>query len=359
MNLIEQAVDLMARARPSPAEPVASTPAHSNPPPSAPSLIERAMAPNAGEGRRRGAAVASTTQPPSPSSPSSTSSTPASPSRSLAPALQSEDRREVSKPAPQHATLLKAQIPLENLRARGFITPGASPTALSQEFRVIKRPLIDNAFGRNGLKASANSRRIMITSAYSGEGKSFCAINLAMSIAAERDTSVLLIDADVAKPSIPRELNLQDLGQTDIDALPGLMDCLLDPALEVDECVLTTNVERLALLPAGRRHEHATELLASASMGKLVERLSSRYDSEVLIFDSPPILLTTESRVLASQMGQIVMVVEAGRTSRESVVEALRAIGSPEHAGLILNKARESRGGSYGGYGYGYGTAQN
>jgi protein-tyrosine kinase len=94
-------------------------------------------------------------------------------------------------------------------------------------------------------------------------------------------------------------------------------------------------------------------------MGKLVDRLASRYDSEVLIFDSPPVLLTTESRVLATQMGQIVMVVEAGRTSREAVVEALAAIGSPEHAGLILNKARETRGGSYGGYGYGYGISSH
>jgi protein-tyrosine kinase len=359
MNLIEQAVDLMARARPVSPKPVASPPASANEPFSTPSLIERAMTPIAGEPGRISAAAASAAEslPPPLATPSARSPAP--------PPTANVDKTAVStsvgKSASSHTTKPPLQIQLESLRARGFITPGASPTALSQEFRVIKRPLLDNAFGRNGLTAMPNSRRIMITSAYSGEGKSFCAINLAMSIAAERDTSVLLIDADVAKPSIPRELHLQGLGQTDVDALPGLMDCLLDPALQVDQCVLPTNIERLALLPAGRRHEHATELLASAAMGKLVEQLSSRYDSEVLIFDSPPILLTTESRVLASHMGQIVMVVEAGRTSRESVVEALRAIGSPEHAGLILNKARESRGGSYGGYGYGYGygTAPN
>ena len=188
----------------------------------------------------------------------------------------------------------------------------------------------------------------MVTSAYSGEGKSFCAINLAMSIAAERDTYVLLVDADVAKPSIPSELQIQTSA--------GLMDCLVDPHLDVGEVVLPTNVDRLSVLPAGRRHEQATELLASAAMGTLVDHLSSRYDDRIIIFDSPPMLMTTEARVLASYMGQIVMVVEAGRTPRDAVSDALAALGSPQMVGMVLNKSREARHGGYEGYGYGYGT---
>jgi len=249
----------------------------------------------------------------------------------------------VAKPRPVVAPV---RIPIESLRARGFVTPDASPTAISQEFRVIKRPLLANAFGR-GAPMVENGRRVMVTSAFAGEGKSFCAINLAMSIAAERDTYVLLVDADVAKPSIPRELG--------IETGAGLMDCLIDPNQDVGDLVQPTNIERLSILPAGRNHDNATELLASASMRELLDHLSDRYDDRIIIFDSPPIMMTTEARVLASYMGQIVMVVEAGVTPRESVSDALASIGSPEVVGLVLNKSREARGTRYQGYGYGTG----
>jgi protein-tyrosine kinase len=251
--------------------------------------------------------------------------------------------RAPSAPAAPAAKAAPVRIPIEMLRARGFVTPDAAPTAISQEFRVIKRPLLTNAFGR-GAAAVKNGRRVMVTSAFAGEGKSFCAINLAMSIAAERDTYVLLVDADVAKPSIPRELG--------IESGPGLMDCLIDPSRNVGELVQPTNIERLSLLPAGRHHEQATELLASASMKELIEHLSDRYEDRIIIFDSPPLMMTTEARVLASYMGQIVMVVEAGVTPREAVTDALASIGSPEVVGMVLNKARESRVARYEGYGY-------
>jgi len=254
----------------------------------------------------------------------------------------------VSRPVASPRRPSPVRISTEALRGRGMITPDATPTALSHEFRVIKRPLLDNAFGR-GVPAVSNGRRVMVTSAFSGEGKSFCAINLAMSIAAERDTYVLLVDADVAKPSIPALLG--------IETTAGLMDCLIDPHLDVGEVVLPTNVDRLSVLPAGRHHEQATELLASAAMGTLVDHLASRYDDRIIIFDSPPILMTTEARVLASYMGQIVMVVEAGRTSREAVNDAIAALGSPEMVGMVLNKSRETRHGGYQGYGYDYGSS--
>ena len=186
----------------------------------------------------------------------------------------------------------------------------------------------------------------MVTSAFPGEGKSFCAINLAMSIAAERDHGVILVDADVARPSIPRVLG--------IDARAGLMDWLIDGAPDLSRLVLPTNIETLSLLPAGRRHEHATELLASEAMGRLLEQLSQRYPECIIIFDSPPLLVTTESRVLASYMGQIVMVVEAGKTPREAVREALATIAANEIIGLVLNKAEKMETtGYYQGYGYG------
>lgn len=251
-------------------------------------------------------------------------------------------------PAPTPLTREPVRIQLEAMRSRGMVTPDGEQTQIAQEFRVIKRPLIANAFGQ-GAASVRNGRRVMVTSAFPGEGKSFCAINLAMSIAIERDHQVLLIDADVARPSLPQELGIA----TD----RGLMDWLVDGGPELSELVLPTNVERLSILPAGRRNKHATEMLASSAMSQLLDQLSASFPDRILVFDSPPLLLTTEARVLAGYMGQIVMVVEANRTPREAVQEALATIEGSEVIGLVLNKAREAGEASYGygGYGYGYG----
>jgi protein-tyrosine kinase len=242
------------------------------------------------------------------------------------------------------------RIHLESLRAAGLVTPTGDQTPTFSQFRVIKRPLITNAFGRQGRPPLPNAKRVMVTSAFPGEGKSFCAVNLAMSIAAERDHKVLLIDADVARPTVPRILGIPQHAT-------GLLDWLAaETPPDIGQIVVPTNVESLSILRAGTRHEHATELLASAAMGRLLDELSGRYPDSILIFDSPPLLVTTESRVVASYMGQIVMVVEAGKTPRESVAEALSTIESCEVIGLVLNKAHKlETQGYYQGYGYGYG----
>ncbi len=238
------------------------------------------------------------------------------------------------------------RIHLEALRARGMVVPSGTPTPTAHEFRIIKRPLLANAFGRSGQPAARNGKRIMVTSAFPGEGKSFCAINLALSIAAERDHGVILVDADVARPSVPRELGF--------DAQEGLMDWLIDGVPDLSRLVLPTNVDTLSILPSGRRHEHATELLASEAMGRLLEQLTERYPDRIVIFDSPPLLVTTEAQVLASYMGQVVMVVEAGKTPRDAVTQALSTIESNEIIGLVLNKAEKiETSGYYQGYGYG------
>ncbi len=264
--------------------------------------------------------------------------------------LQSHGSAETIRSAAPKQTEARIKEPvrlhLESMRLKGLLTPDAKQSTTGEEFRVIKRPLIANAFGK-GTAPVRNGKRIMVTSAFPGEGKSFCAINLAMSIAAERDQKVLLIDADVARPSIPRELG--------ISAEAGLMDWLIDGKLDVADLVLPTNVDKLSILPAGRRHQSATELLASTSMSRLLEQISSRYPDRICIFDSPPLLVTTEARVLASYMGQIVMVVEAGRTPRDIVMEALSTIESNEIIGLVLNKAKKIETSGY--YGYGYGAA--
>jgi receptor protein-tyrosine kinase len=251
--------------------------------------------------------------------------------------------REVPATASRNVVILD----LGALNARGFVTPDTVHNEIGEEFRTIKRPLLENAFGRGATRVE-NGRRIMVTSAFPGEGKSFCSINLAMSIAVERDVQVLLVDADVARPSIPRELG--------ISTRVGLIDRLVDPNRRIEELVLDTNVEKLSLLPAGRPHEHGTELLASDAMAALVDELSSRYADRIIIFDSPPLLVTTAARALVPRMGQVALVVEAGRTPREAVRDALVMIGGATVVGMILNKSPIPRAGGYYGYkAYGYG----
>jgi protein-tyrosine kinase len=232
-------------------------------------------------------------------------------------------------------------INLARLKQAGLITPDGERSQLAEEFRVIKRPLLMNAFGRGAARV-ANGNLIMVTSSLPGEGKSFCAVNLAMSIAMERDHTVLLIDADVAKPSVPRYLGLK----TD----RGLMDLLIDDSLQMSDVLIKTNVEKLTLLPAGRGHRYATELLASNAMDRLLDDVARRYPDRIIIFDSPPLLATSEARVLAAHMGQIVMVVEAEKTTHEAVKEALKHIEGCEVVGMVLNKGKMAGGTDYYGY---------
>ena len=256
-------------------------------------------------------------------------------------AMPQADRTGADKPAALHSKTVT--IDLQRLREGGMIAPDGDKTPLAEEFRVIKRPLLKNAFGSGA--SIRNGNLIMVTSAFPREGKSFCAINLAMSIAMERDRTVLLVDADVARPSIPQKFGIAP----DV----GLMDVLLDSHVSLSDAIVRTNVNKLALLPAGRPHRQATELLASEAMANLLAELSERYSDRIVIFDSPPLLVTTEARTLAANMGQIVMVVESDNTTHEALREALATIESCDVVGMVLNKGRRSNpGDSYGYYGY-------
>ncbi|MHB1052254.1 MAG: XrtA-associated tyrosine autokinase [Thiobacillus sp.] len=236
-------------------------------------------------------------------------------------------------------------INLARLHRMGVVSPDAEKSQIAEEFRIIKRPLIANAFGQ-GTARVKNGNLIMITSSLPGEGKSFCALNLAISMAMEMDRTVLLIDADVAKPSIPEYLGIQ--------ADKGLLDVLQDKDLKLSDVMIRTDIAKLTILPAGRTYKRATELLASAAMTRLIEDIGNRYPDRIILFDSPPLLATSESSVLATHMGQIVMVVEAEKTSQDAVREALSHIQSCEVVSMLLNKATPTPGADYY-YGY-YGS---
>jgi len=224
------------------------------------------------------------------------------------------------------------ELDLMRMHESGLVTAAGGRTALVEDFRIIKRPLIKRAFGAR--KQGDNpGNLIMITSSLPGEGKTFCAINLAMSIAMELDHTVLLVDADVARPSVLRTLGLP--------AQRGLMDILLDDNVDMADVMLRTNVNTLSILPAGTSSPRATELLASHMMKNLVNEIANRYPDRIVIFDSPPLLLTSESHVLASNMGQIVLVVESERTTQHAVKESLRQLDGLSNVNLIYNKSRE------------------
>ncbi len=236
------------------------------------------------------------------------------------------------------------ELDLQSLDQQGFINPNKSDSPLTSAFRMIKRPLLNNAKGKGATKVD-NGNLIMVTSSMGGEGKTFSAMNLAISIAMEKDKHVLLIDADVNKPSHHKVFNLP--------MEKGLTDFLKGEADDISEIMFKTNIPSLSLMFAGRQTALATELLASETMINFVHDISTRYPDRIVIFDSPPLLLTTEASVLASHMGQVVMVVEAEKTLRQQVTKSLGLL-SNEIVLLLLNKMRHANESSYYGY-YGYG----
>jgi len=255
--------------------------------------------------------------------------------RIVADAQQTEDEFMLPKQQILH-------LDFDALREASIVPPEDLAPHLADEFRRIKRPLIANAFGK-GVVPVENGNLLMLCSAFSGEGKTFTSVNLAMSLALERERTVLLVDADVAKPHISRALG--------IDGQLGLMDLLTDDDLDISEVLVQTDMPGLRILPAGQRHKYSTEYLASDKMQDLMDELSGRYPNRIIIFDSPPLLQTSEAQVLASLVGQVVMVIHAGETPQAAVDAALEMIDSNKAINLILNKCRvKSSGEYYGGY---------
>lgn len=219
----------------------------------------------------------------------------------------------------------------------GFLRPDGPVTAMSEEFRLLKRDLLPQ------LQGHPRGNRILVCSANSGDGKSFCAVNLALSLAAEKDREILLIDADFGKPGIPQALGLQ--------AGPGLMDALADPMIAIEDCVIRTDIASLAVLPAGAPSNNDTEYLASARTEQLLGRLTEGRPDRILIFDSPPLLAASAAAVLASHAAVALMVVRADRTSESTLRDAIGMVKGGAQVRLLLNAVRFNSGRRrFGGY---------
>lgn len=241
------------------------------------------------------------------------------------------------------------RIDKESLRTMQLLPPVALERQIASQYQQIKRPLIASALGKGGTKI-ANGHVVMVASALPGEGKTFTSINLALSMALEKDIEVLLVDADVAKPHVSRIFGMQ--------TERGLLDLLVDSSLHPESLILDTDVPGLTLLSAGTQVASATELLASDRMQQVISQLMEADTRRIVLLDSPPLLLSTESRALVGTVGQVVMVVRADSTPQKAVLDAIDAVGDAKPLNLILNQSSTPPSGGY--YGYGsYGDAQS
>ena len=240
----------------------------------------------------------------------------------------------------------RGQVDREALREGGYIVPDAPATGLAEEFRIIKRQLL---LGVADERIAADKRQtILVCSSHPDEGKTFCALNLALSLATEKDVEVLLVDGDFNKPEI-----LSILG---LEAGPGLVDAIADPSADADAFVIRTDIEGLSVLPAGRQANNVTELLASERTRQVLADLTVRHPRRVILFDSPPALMASPASVLAAQVGQVMMVVRADETTEADLREAVGLLSGCDQLSLMLNgTGYAATGRRYGSY---YGIAQ-
>jgi protein-tyrosine kinase len=231
-------------------------------------------------------------------------------------------------------------LDMRALRAQGYLPEEGKDREFAEHYRRIKRPLIDKAL--SATTVVGEPRVIMITSALPGDGKTFTSVNLALSMALERDISVMLVDCDVAKRHVSE---IAGIGEE-----KGLLDALVDESVDIESLAVQTDLRSLSILPAGRRVEGTSELLSSNRMRQLVNTLCSRNPRRIVLLDSPPLLITNEGRTLVKIAGQVILVIRAGRTPRHAVQEAAALIDPQQAGGLILNQMATESSEAYYGY---------
>ena len=269
------------------------------------------------------------------------------PARSADPAQTGRHQRQAIHPTarPHEARQPTESISLseEELRLGGVLPPADHAGMITDQFRRIKWPILEAAIAPKPSAEARQANRVMVTSSIAGEGKTFISVNLALSIAREKDFSVLLIDADVAKRHVTELLKLGDR--------QGLTDVIADPALDPEDFVIGTSVPGLNVLPAGRRSSTAPELFASQRMVELLDRLGRHDPRRIVLLDTSPLLATNESQVLAKLIDQVVLVVRAESTSQPMLLDAIAMLDDSKQIRCVLNQSRTSNGTEYY-YGY-------
>lgn len=258
--------------------------------------------------------------------------------QSLVPGRQAERRvaPPVVRPPREFPPVTHRQMKLDraHLRAQGALPPLEHERQLAEQYRRIKRPLVAYAQQPGDVEAVATRHLILVASAIPGEGKTFTSINLAINLALEKDMSVVLVDADIAKPHVSELFGLR--GER------GLFDALADETIDAETLIVDTDVPNLSFLPAGVANDGSAELLASHRMNALMQQVVARDPRRLIVIDSPPLLLTNESRELVNIAGQVVLVVRSSSTEQHAVTEAVSLIPDGKNVGLILNQVDPS-----------------
>lgn len=244
-------------------------------------------------------------------------------------------------PATRHA------VDRARLREQGMIVPEGAVSGLLEEFRIVKRHLLLQAAELRREGAGPAAQRVLVCSPHPGEGKTYCAVNLALAMAAEKESEVILVDADFAKPSILSALGLP--------GGPGLMDALADPSIDVADCVLGTDVPGLWVLPAGEATTSDSEYLSASRAKAVLDRLSEGAPNRIVIFDSPPALAASPAAELAKFVGQALLIVRADQTAQGAVEDAVKLLSACPNIQLLLNGVQFSPSGRRFGAYYGYG----
>lgn len=241
-------------------------------------------------------------------------------------------------------------LDFDRLAKAGFITPETIELDVARDFSMVKRRLFRRLcfFGpEQDLSSPGNRRRcpvVLVTSGNPGEGKTFSSINFALSLAIEEQLKVLLIDTDLAKPSV-----------TNVIGFPyrkrGLFDCLTEPSLPLDDVILAFEQIPLSVLPGGEAKTAPSSLLGGKAMIGVLERIRQLDRYDMLVLDGPPLLATTEAAVLAPHADEVVLVIGAGDATSTQLDASLDLLdGSTEKVSLLLNRAviSERQAGHYG-----------
>jgi protein-tyrosine kinase len=251
----------------------------------------------------------------------------------------------VARPRPSGAV---AEIDRAALAASGFIVAEGPVSGIAEEFRLIKHQLLADIESRLG-QTDARHHSILICSAQPKAGKTYCAINLALSLAGEREVEVLLVDGDFLKPDALATLGIDGAG-------PGFVDALANPTADPESFIIRTDVPGLSVLPAGRKANNVPELLASDRTREVLAKLVAGDRRRIILFDSPPALMASHATVLAGHVGQAIVVVRADQTTEADLRETIGLLSGCGHVGLVLNGAGLAvtgrKFGAYDGYGH-------
>tara|TARA_Y100000310_G_scaffold126785_1_gene125792 strand:+ start:6195 stop:6959 length:765 start_codon:yes stop_codon:yes gene_type:complete len=223
-------------------------------------------------------------------------------------------------------------LDMEELSKYGFDKTFTQTPSVAEEFRAIKRSLLKAVSeGENGQK----NNRILVTSLYEKEGKTFTCLNLARSISFELNKNVLLVDVNIMSPKIGDLMMLNDKTKH-----LGLVDFLSEWHTTVPNVIYSTDIERLKLLPMGSRSKlgHANEYLNSDEMTTLLDEFKGRYNDRIVLFDGPPLVGVNEAYTLSENIDQIIIVIEDGRVKDRDLMEAVRKLPKGVKVHYLLNK---------------------